>query len=251
MVRWVFALAFLLAFSCGVMAYGAWQQDSLDLTAELDRLEKAIGRAEESKAADPRFLADLKAILANLRQCAGPSETQWGKYTPLITAGPASSFPGTDTDGWTVNPGRLHNPGSGGCDGGSDGYLKVICPSDGLTSYFIAPAKFHGPWLPYEELRVKIFSQNGQYYQRGWGSKGDIFLANGTKTASFDFGRRPNVNWDSFVIPLSGLGWTLGGGAKTLDEVLANITSFEIRAEHGSGGTTTGLDDVELAARER
>jgi hypothetical protein len=41
--------------------------------------------------------------------------------------------------------------------------------------------------------------------------------------------------------------WTFSGGATRLEDVLANVTGLEIRAEYGDGADESGLDNVELA----
>ncbi|TVQ96785.1 MAG: hypothetical protein EA399_15130, partial [Desulfovibrionales bacterium] len=137
-----------------------------------------------------------------------------------------------------------------GVDGDGDGYLYSAPPTDARTSYFIAPEAYHGDWRNYSELRLSLWSADGEYYAQdthaSW--RGDIYLASGDKFAYAVLPRRPAEVWDSFTISLTdpGTAWVLGGGAGSLADVLANVTAFHVRAKHGRGTTYAGIDRVEL-----
>ena len=74
---------------------------------------------------------------------------------------------------------------------------------------------------------------------------GDIFLASGYSTAERLLPHRPGESWETFVVPLVDDGkWVFGGGATRLEEVLVNITDFQIRAEFGQDEDVSGLDNV-------
>jgi hypothetical protein len=76
---------------------------------------------------------------------------------------------------------------------------------------------------------------------------GDVFIANGTKTAMLLFPERPPASWKTFDIFLTeDQGWVFGGGATTLSDILINVTDLQIRAEYGVGMDQSGLDNVEL-----
>ena len=76
---------------------------------------------------------------------------------------------------------------------------------------------------------------------------GDIFLASGYATAQRLLSHRPPDQWETFIIPLKDEDeWAFGGGATSLDDVLVNVTDFQIRAEYGEGVDKSGLDNVEL-----
>ena len=137
-----------------------------------------------------------------------------------------------------------------GIDGEGDGYLYGAPANDGSTSYFIAPDVYHGDWRNYEELRLSLWSTDGEYYfedtHTSW--RGDIYLANGDMFAYTVLPRRPAATWDLFSISLTdpAVQWILGGGAGSLADVLENVTAFHVRSEYGRGITYAGLDHVEL-----
>jgi hypothetical protein len=164
--------------------------------------------------------------------------------TPIIS----SLFDTAGTEGWSISLGSLNNPGSDGSGGGvGNGYLRAIPLGDSKTSYFVAPITYHGDWSTYTVLRVQLRSTGGTYYRSGYEMYGDIFIANGTKSASFLLPRRPTALWEGFTVSLTeDAGWVFGGGATTLQDIRANVTSFQIRAEYGVGGDQSALDNVEL-----
>jgi Invasin, domain 3 len=160
----------------------------------------------------------------------------------------SSYFNGADKEGWGINAGIIQNPGSLGSGGGTgNGYIWTDSPADGITSYYIAPTKFLGDWRNLAELKFVTWSTGGTWYTSGFGAYGDVYLANGSKTAYFMLPRRPATAWDSFSVLLDNpANWVLGGGAASLAEVLSHVTSFQIRAEYGVGADQSGLDSVEL-----
>lgn len=184
------------------------------------------------------FLLAIPAKIESISALIEPAQV------PLLH----SYFDGTDTEGWTLYLGSLRNPGSGGSGGGdNNGYLRTSPPNDDRTSYFVAPAKYHGDWRNYTELGVELWSYGGTYYSSGYSMYGDIYIANDDKTAHLFLPRRPASTWDSFVVSLDDTGsWSFGGGATSLAEILSNVTDFQIRAEYGVWADHTGLDNVEL-----
>lgn len=175
---------------------------------------------------------------AGLAGCGGPTGA-----VNLI-----SNFQDTSLEGWEFHPGDMTNPGSDGVSGQeNDGFLLGECPSDSDTSWFIAPETYHRDWTAYRELRLHMWTEPGEYYSH---DRGDIFLANGSKTAAFQLPEAPAEEWEAFVIKLDDDdGWEFGGGATSLEEVLQNVTRFEIRAEYIIGRVKVGLDQVKLIAR--
>lgn len=158
-----------------------------------------------------------------------------------------SYFDGTDTEEWTLYLGSLQNPGEGGSGGIGNGYLQTSPPGDSRTSYFVASAQYHGDWSTFTELRFEMWSYGGTYYTSGYSIYGDIYLENNGKSAQLLLPRRPAATWDRFIVRLDGTeNWTFGGGATSLQEVLNNVTDFQLRAEYGVGVDHTGLDNVEI-----
>lgn len=158
-----------------------------------------------------------------------------------------SSFDGVVDEGWTINRAIPSNPGEGGSGGGSDnGYITSTPATNGLTSYYIAPLKYRTSWLEYGEISFDIFSSGGEYYTGAEAPKGDVYLANGSLTARRLLPKRPDTEWETFVIPLEDEGWIFSGGATLLSDILERVTSFQIRAEYGSGADVSGLDNVRV-----
>ena len=113
-----------------------------------------------------------------------------------------------------------------------------------MTGYFVAPSKFRGDWRGYSELSVALWSSGGDDFTSGYKMYGDIYLVSDGATAQRLLPHRPPEDWETFSVPLSD-GWTLNG-ATSLDNVLKNVTDFQIRAEYGVGEDVCGLDNVEL-----
>jgi hypothetical protein len=190
-----------------------------------------------------------------------PTYTPYPTHTPLPIASPTpeppptstpldtilSSFDGINIDGWRANEGSPTNPGLGGnTRGEKDGYLRLEPQGPG-TSYFFAPPIYHRDWRVFPVLRVDLWSSGGDYFTEGHRMHGDIYLVNGELTAYRLLPHRPPESWETFIIPLEDDGhWTLGTGTMSLDDVLANVTDFQIRAEYGVGLDYSGLDNVEL-----
>lgn len=160
-----------------------------------------------------------------------------------------TSFDSKSTNGWTLERGTLSNPGIGGNTGNeNDGHLRFEDrPSDGV-GYYIAPPIFYGDWRKYSTLQIDTWSSLGTYFISGYGMKGDIYLANGPLEAWRFLPYRPSESWETFIIPLVDDGqWFFGVGTMRLDDVLANVTNFRIRAEYGKGEEDfSGLDNVVL-----
>lgn len=222
-----------------------------------------IGRWTEAKSelevvfeSDPNYRdvqAQLALVNAELLRLT-PTATS----TPLVSPTPSqpptprtvrsSHFDGTATDGWAFLKGAMINPGTGGSGGGSgNGCLIVTEDKGGTSGYFMAPAKYHGSWSAYSELRVDLWSSGGTYYKSSSTTYGDIYLASGYATAERLLGHRPANQWETFVVDLrSDDGWAFGGGARTLSDILVNVTDFQIRGEYGDGSDECGLDNVAL-----
>jgi hypothetical protein len=151
------------------------------------------------------------------------------------------------TESWTYDLGDLVRMGSGGPGGATDAWLLGEPNLENDTSYFVAPPKFNGDWTGYDALRLTLQSSGGTYYSSNRGYRGDVYLANGAMTAQYDLGHRPAATWEEFRVPLATSGgWTLGGGATSIADVLSNVTAFHVRGEYGVGGDDAGLDDVQL-----
>lgn len=119
--------------------------------------------------------------------------------------------------------------------------------SDGQTSYFFAPDSFKGDWRGFTSLHFEKMSGGGSYAAPdAYGAYGDVVIISGAKTARMDIGPRHDGKWASFTVPLQEGRWGLAGGARSLEDVLANVTDFRIRAEYGVGDDYSGLRSVRL-----
>ncbi|MDZ7707729.1 MAG: LCCL domain-containing protein [Trueperaceae bacterium] len=182
-----------------------------------------------------------------------PSDTSTAPATPARPASDTSwvaDFADGDVGGWTVENGTLSNPGHDGPDG--RGHLYAVTPSDGRTGYFVAPATVSGDWSAVTSVQLTLrigpkHPDGSRYGAFTSGAAGDVVLTNGAKTAAFVFPNDVTASWSTFDVPLDGdAGWRLGGGARSLAEVVANVTSFKIRAEYLLGTADAGLAEVRL-----
>jgi hypothetical protein len=180
----------------------------------------------------------------------GTGEGMSGPYSLSVSQSREllSSFDGSSTDGWSTDLGQADNPAYGGTTGGeNDGYLSLDPPDDNVTSYYMAPIYFLGDWRAFSSISVDLWSSGGDYYREEYEARGDIYLANVGLTAYLYLPHRPADDWETFVIPLKDDGdWILGPGTRSLQDVLANVTEFHIRAEYGLGSDRSGLDNVRL-----
>ncbi|MCP5373485.1 MAG: hypothetical protein H6907_17285 [Hyphomicrobiales bacterium] len=137
---------------------------------------------------------------------------------------------------WAVNLGKVKPAVS---------WIEHDAPGDGRTSYYIAPPHYHGDWRPYAQLEFDKKSAGGTYAGPDeYGAAGDVVLRNGTLSARHDLPRDHDGDWHTYTVPLATDSWQLGGGAASLDQVLGNVTDFQIRAEYGAGTDSSGLRKV-------
>lgn len=181
----------------------------------------------------------------------------WSIATATPTDDPIvqSHFNDDGLDGWIINiNGPFENPGSGGADGGAgDGYLLSVPPSDGRTSYFVAPELFLGNWLEKEIVLISLDilwdGEDGvRYYTTGeYGSRGDVIISGPGGFARHTWDAPSQSNWTNQRISLlNDSNWQMGGGATTVADILEEVTALEIRAEYGVGEDEAGLDNVTL-----
>ena len=219
-------------------------------TGEIDGLIAAMAGAAQSRDVYPRITAyrqRLEVIVERNCDC-GPSGGSGGPMPPLPGANPPLPLPGgtttvpsgpvySDMTQWRVDAGRLEI---------REGGLYTAAPGDGVTSYFIAPGSFLGSWTGRTTLSFEKKSWGGSYYASGYGSRGDVVIHNGTKTAAYAIPQDHSQQWRAVRVPLGGGAWTLGGGATSLADVLSNVTKLEIRAEYGAGTDYAQIRNVVL-----
>lgn len=177
-----------------------------------------------------------------------PTPTATFSPTPVVVI--SSSFDEIDIGGWTAIYSTITNPGIGGNTTGSDndGHLRAQNRGDNLLAYYIAPPAYHGDWRQFSELMVDLWSSGGR---SSAGSDRAIHLANGPLQVERSFPHRPGETWETFIIPLKDDGlWIFGPGTMRLEDVLANVTEFRVRAEYGNGDDLSGLDNVVLIIKQ-
>ncbi|MCK7575192.1 MAG: hypothetical protein MZV65_04395 [Chromatiales bacterium] len=162
------------------------------------------------------------------------------KPDPEPTSGPAKPTDNSgNMSGWSVDSGVAE---------ATSGEIRTAPPSDGRTSYYKAPASLLGDWSGFSRLSFEKKSSGGQSYANPdeYGADGDVVIDSPHGTARFDIESDHSGNWRTYRIPLSGDGWKLGGGARSLADVLANVTGLRIRAEYGVGEDESALRAVRL-----
>jgi len=195
-------------------------------------------------------------LTASASEGTQPTIPTAATYTPVPpTPAPSvirsSTFDGVDMEGWfATDKAKLTNPGAGGSGGGPQNGCLIFHDVGEGAAYYVAPPKFLGDWRGYSKIKFDIWSSGGDYFS-SWPSdptmREDIFLASGRATAQRLLPQRPPQSWETFVILLIDDGkWTFHGGATSLNDILANVTDFRIRAEYGVGEDESGLDNVEL-----
>ncbi len=87
-----------------------------------------------------------------------------------------------------------------------------------------------------------------RYYTTGEaGARGDVIIGGPGGFARHTWSELPQSRWvGQSITVLNESKWELLGSATTLADVLADVTSLEIRAEYGFGEDETGLDNVAL-----
>ncbi len=167
---------------------------------------------------------------ARVAQAGGTSE-QTGQQTAAATTGGSMA-------GWTVDFGGFE---------ATPEEVTAEPASDGYTSYYIAPPELLGGLRVAKAITLDKKSWGGAYYKTGEsGAEGDVVIASGDSKAYYDIEVHHSGEWKTFVIPLSGDGWTLREGASSLEAILANVTDLRIRAEYGSGTDYSALRRVAL-----
>ncbi|MFO7877017.1 MAG: laminin B domain-containing protein [Desulfovermiculus sp.] len=142
-----------------------------------------------------------------------------------------------DMSGWkAANAGFEANPGQ----------ISASPAADGKTSYYTAPDALLGNWSNVTHILLEKKSSGGRYYTGSHGDIGDIVLQGPNGSASYRLSEDHSGEWQAYRVPLDGSGWTFADGAKNMADIIANVTSFRIRAEYGYGADTSAIRGVEL-----
>jgi hypothetical protein len=180
---------------------------------------------------------------------AAPTETSPTETAPAGAAPMPGNrtvdFSSGDIAGWSGEVADL-SVRSGGPNGGA--YMDAFTPGDGRTGYVHAPQSLLGDWRGYAGMRIVLQTGQGQFvppYE--YGGRGDVVIANGSMTASLVFPAPVQAGWHEQQISFAGGAWKLAG-AQSLDQVLANVTDFAIRAEYRMGDANAGFASIEWIA---
>ena len=173
-------------------------------------------------------------------------------------AGASSDFNTGTTDGWLLFGDSVTSAPTYVATGGvTGGYIHGTDAVLGGTWYWLAPAKFldndsasYGDALSFD-LRMR---GNGSLF-----SDADVILQSGGTSLFYTFGTGTNLvpadtTWTPYSVLLSETaGWRVGSQNGVLAnqtqvmQVLANVTSLQIRGEFISGPDNGDLDHVLLA----
>lgn len=236
-------------------AQGLQQNQNYEEALEKYRAGLALGTdpsIQERVVNLEKFLADRKnketeqtaqtiqSIQGN--QPSSPANAGTGAAT-LPSASSGAAVPGNEGDmsGWTVNYGIAEE---------AAGWISTDPPSEGKTSYYIAPASLLGGWTGYRGLSFEKKSSGGTYQDPySYGGDGDVVIESSRGTARFIIEPDHTGNWRQYSIAFGGEGWSLSGGAQSVGELLGNVTGFRIRAEYGAGKDSSALRALRLIGR--
>ncbi|SHJ22160.1 Uncharacterized membrane protein [Shimia gijangensis] len=151
---------------------------------------------------------------------------------------------------WRGEHVTLSNPGSGSPS--DDGELEASALGDGKNGYFLAPNHVLGDWRGTESLRLvlRVKSGNGTYYSPYIdGGRGDIFLQSGTMSASIEFDHPVGTEWTTQIVRFDDPRWRVSG-ASSVQELLVNVTRFDVRAEYLNGDTRMSMAKIDWIAAQ-
>lgn len=180
----------------------------------------------------------------------------------LITKAQITSTFDTDADGWTFFNSATSLPVNyQSTNGNPGGYISATFSSNTsvtVQSWF-APAKFLGNQVAFsldKDLRFNL-----QQSQAGTSSNayGDIRIESGSTAIVYAFPEKPAIapDWTSYSVKLDETqGWLINtttgvlASRSQIMQVLANITSIEIRGSYATDANyTIGLDNVIVEQR--
>jgi hypothetical protein len=142
-----------------------------------------------------------------------------------------------DEERWTQDLGTARYEG-----GEIHGDNKI---GDYRADYFYAPTRLLGDWSAATAITFEKKSSGGSYLSAYFEDiYGDVVLKNGSMRATFEIPEHHTGDWRGFRVPLDGNGWVLKGGAKSIADVLQNVTVFQIRAEYGMGADQSAIRNV-------
>lgn len=190
-----------------------------------------------------------------------------GAGTAAAAIAPVASTFDADAQGWQQQT-RGPGPAVGGSSGvswvstGGDpgGFVRLTAPSEGVWSYWRAPAAYNGDLRAYEEGFLTFSLRSNQTLVHAFsinspGTGHDVEIDSGAGQVYYDIpGPDLAANiWHRFSLPLDGTGWKFSAGDAAVspaqfETVLSQITDLRIRAEWSTAVDTDDLDTVALTA---
>ena len=161
----------------------------------------------------------------------------------------------SDLDGWTMD-GDVASFVWEPTGGNPGGFAHWVDAATGALSYYVAPSKFLGDQSAYYGGTLSYDIEDTGNDIDGLS---DIELTGDGMTLVYVTGQ-PATTWTHFSATLTAAsGWFVGSHAAAvsgdpaatetqLQEVLANLTSIEIRAEYVNGDENGGLDNVVMTS---
>jgi len=145
---------------------------------------------------------------------------------------------GGPVDDWTLDYGEL-TP--------DNVKLRANPAYGGRTSYYIAPPRLLGNWRGYGAVALRLKTWGGTYFEpHVYAGRGDLVIASGGVEAHHDLAVDHSGEWTEYTIRLLPGEWTVSKPGVSLEDVLANVTDFRIRAEYGLGTDYSAISGVRL-----
>lgn len=147
--------------------------------------------------------------------------------------------------GWTGDHAALTIRPSAGPQGQE--VLEAFTPGEGINGHIPAPPQLPGDWSGAAGLSVTLGTIDGSYVgQFDFGGRGGLCLASGSLTAAVGLPHQVSSTWQTMTVDFADPGWVLGGGARSVADVLANVTDFHLRVEFIEGDATGWISSVSL-----
>lgn len=142
-----------------------------------------------------------------------------------------------DPEFWTLDMGTIRHEG---------GEVHATPLQNYRVSYYHAPTRLLGDWSDATALVFEKKCGGGYEYMPAYFEEihGDVALRNGSMRASYEIPEHCTGEWREFRMPLEDSMWKLEGGARSLADVLENVTAFQIRAEYEKGADISAIRNV-------
>lgn len=217
----------LLAFSIPfIVLAGCGGRSSLDIGTEA----QAAGGSVNGDGGEPV-----------VNDCTGPGPTNPAGVTGFVTQTAYVVAVSGEWFGWGVNYGVLTVEQDLGAT-----VLYHAPPSEGATSYFLAPTVVLGDLSKKRAVVFELKSRGGDYYDAGYAYLGDVVLMGAGLTAFSEISHTHDGAWHDYSVPLDPElnCWSVEPAA--LQKILSDVTGLAIRAEYGVGEDETWLAHFEI-----